>query len=147
MLVPTGAEGKYEYDPSIPAGSGGGGGGGGGSSSYTITLISAPVPQYPDDPASVNYYVNCFDENWTYYGGGIKTDEGYIGEYSTEVWASASQDIEVMIFPSKGITVTDNNGREPLSVTGDAEIVHHEDEGYWDVYVTGNCTITYQGRR
>ena len=25
MLVPTGAEGKYEYDPSIPAGSGGGG--------------------------------------------------------------------------------------------------------------------------
>lgn len=33
MLVPTGAEGKYEYDPSIPAGSGGGGGGGGGGGS------------------------------------------------------------------------------------------------------------------
>lgn len=30
MLVPTGAEGKYEYDPSIPAGSGGGGGSGSG---------------------------------------------------------------------------------------------------------------------
>lgn len=30
MLVPTGAEGKYEYDPSVPAGTGGGGGSGSG---------------------------------------------------------------------------------------------------------------------
>jgi hypothetical protein len=143
MLVPTGAEGKYEYDPSIPEGSGGG-----GSSSYTITLISAPVPQYPDDPASDSYYINCFDENYTYLGGAVKTNEGYIGEYPTEeVWAGTPQDIEVIIFPSKGISVVDNSGSQPISVTGDAEIRHHEDQGYWDVYVTGNCTITYQGRR
>ena len=144
MLVPTGAEGKYEYDPSIPAGSGGGGG---GSSTYTITLISAPVPEYPDSPASVNYNINCFDENYVYLGGAVKTDEGYLGEYQTEVWASASQDIEFMLFPSKGITVTESNSRQPISVTGDAEIVHNEEWGYWYVYVTGNCTITYQGRR
>lgn len=145
MLVPTGAEGKYEYDPSIPAGSGGGGGG--GSSAYTITLISAPIPEYPDNPVSVNYGVNCFDENYVYLGGAVKTDEGYIGEYQTEVWSSASQDIEVMLFPSKGISVGDSYGNQPISVTGDAEIKHNEDEGYWYVYVTGNCTITYQGRR
>ena len=146
MLVPTGAEGKYEYDPSIPAGSGGGGGGG-GSSTYTITLISAPIPEYPDSPASVNYNINCFDENYVYLGGAVKTDEGYLGEYQTEVWSSASQDLEVMIFQSQGIRVMDTNAGQPISVTGDAEIMHHEDEGYWDVYVTGNCTITYQGRR
>lgn len=126
----------------------GGGGGGGGSSSYTITLISAPVPQFPDDPASDKYYINCFDENYVYYGGAVKTNEGYIGEYQTEeVWAGTPQDIEVIIFPSKGISVVDNTGSQPISVTGDAQIVHHEDEGYWAVYVTGNCTITYQGKR
>lgn len=38
MLVPTGAEGKYEYDPSIPAGSGGGGGG--GSSDFSIAHVT-----------------------------------------------------------------------------------------------------------
>ena len=177
MLVPTGAEGKYEYDPSIPAGSGGGGDitveslsvtendtytapagkayspvvvnvSGGGSSNYTITLISAPHPQYPDAPASESYYINCFDENYTYLGGAVKTNEGYVGEYPTgEVWADTPQDIEVIIFPSKGIRVASNDSGQPLSVTGDAEIVHHEDKGYWDVYVTGNCTITYQGSR
>ena len=95
MLVPIpGSDGSYNYDPSIPAPSGGGGGGGGGSSNYTITLISAPDPQYPDAPASESYYINCFDENYTYLGGAVKTNEGY-----------------------------------------------------WDVYVTGNCTITYQGSR
>lgn len=125
-----------------------GGGGGGGSSSYTITLISAPDPQYPDAPASESYYINCFDENYTYLGGAVKTNEGYVGEYPTgEVWAGTPQDIEVIIFPSKGIRVASNDSGQPLSVTGDAEIVHHEDEGYWDVYVTGNCTITYQGSR
>lgn len=42
MLVPTGAEGKYEYDPSIPAGSGGGGGGGGGDfSTAKVTFINS----------------------------------------------------------------------------------------------------------
>lgn len=123
------------------------GGGGGGLSTYTITLISAPVPQYPDAPVSVNYFISCFDENYTYYGGGVKTNEGYIGEYQTEVWSSASQDIEVIIFPSNGIRVMDSNDSQPISVTGDAEIIHNEDEGYWNVYVTGNCTITYQGSR
>lgn len=39
MLVPTGAEGKYEYDPSIPEGSGGGGGGGGGESTNLYVRI------------------------------------------------------------------------------------------------------------
>lgn len=48
MLVPTGAEGKYEYDPSIPAGSGGGGGGGGGGdlSSATVTFINTALGKY-----------------------------------------------------------------------------------------------------
>ena len=42
MLVPTGAEGKYEYDPSIPAPSGGGGGGGGGDfSTAKVTFINS----------------------------------------------------------------------------------------------------------
>lgn len=177
MLVPTGAEGKYEYDPSIPAGSGGGGGditvealsitendtytapagkayspvvvnvSGGGSSTYTITLISAPDPHHPDSPASVYYTVNAWDMDYTYLGGAIKDGANWVGEYQTEVWKATPQDIEVMIFPSKGISVNDGSSGQPISVTGDAEIIHHEDEGYWDVYVTGNCTITYEGSR
>ena len=77
MLVPTGAEGKYEYDPSIPAGSGGGGGGGESTNLYVRI-------DYKDDEGinvcnkTYNEIVNAYKAGGAVFG--YTYEEGSTGD-------------------------------------------------------------------
>lgn len=134
MLVPTGAEGKYEYDPSIPAGSGGGGGGGGGDFSYiNVTFINS------DGPNS-----NPYDLIYAY------TDDEYGLLYSSIASIGAFEpEMIIPLLAYKGritLSIYDNmqnvDDSTPPVVTGN--IVFDDDRG--EFAITGEGTITLKAR-
>ena len=128
MLVPTGAEGKYEYDPSIPAGSGGGGGGGGSSdfSSAKVTFLNS---------APTTYY-----EVATY---GIFND-AVSTEILTVTFDGQEQTVEVPLYKGKamiGMAGFRNVGPVLPTTTGGVEL----DLDNFCFVVTGDGTITCEG--
>ena len=137
MLVPTGAEGKYEYDPSIPAGSGGGG---------DITVESLSVTENDTYTAPAGKAYSPVVVNVSGGGGDLSTARVTLknsaeGKFYTFNMTIINKDLSGVSYAN--VTVYDETMVEIPLYKGTAYVpllVHEADESVMPV-MTGDITL------
>lgn len=140
MLVPTGTEGKYEYDPSIPAPSGGGG-------DITVESLSATENKTYTAPAGKAYSPVVVNVSGGGGGGGdlstarVTLKNSAESKFYTYNMTIINKDLSGVSFAN--ITVYDETTVEIPLYKGTAYVplkVHDADESVMPV-MTGDITL------